>query len=468
VSHFRSGGSIGAVTFLAVLGAGFPSYAQAPGAPERPAQAIFQGDRRDTQSPRSLTLTGSIWEAYDTHVIGAESLFGAGSLPGVRQNGGYTSADAGLFYNRRGNRVRFGSSLDGTFAYYPTLTSGLQQPVDAYQATADVSVMLGRAELHALQTVGYQPYFVVQVLPSVHLNTFTNGFVDSVFTPAGRLLASETSILDDPGTVYSSLLSFRAPLGRRSSVLFSYGRQGSNYSGTFADLASHTGRVQVNHTATRSTEIYGAYGYQAARYDRAIQANRFELTEHDLEAGISHVRRVSPTRSLRFFAEGGGSTFREDRFVTPGASAKHQATARGGADLQLGRTWSARGEYSRSLQLLQGLAQPYFGNAVTLDVGGGLSERVAVALGTRYSQGGIGISTASRDYDTRTGYARMTVALSRQLALTGEYINTQYSFGSGAVLPSNVIRALDRQEARIGLTWGVSLFVRRTVRGSAP
>ena len=456
-----------AAAFVAVCRVSAPAYAQGPASPapvpERPNQQVYRGNRPDTQSRQSLLMTAGIWGVYDSHIVGSDMIGAAPADPDLQGSGMYPTAQAGLSYNRRGNRATFGSDVEATFTYHPNLRSTVQQPVDAYFGGAHVVAPLGRTELRLAQSVGYQPYLVIQPLPSVP-STFEsfNGFRPGLLLIGQPGLTSEAAILDNPAVVYGSTASFMAPLTRRSSITFSYGLQGSNYSGNFADSRSDSAGVRVAHATGRSTDVHGSYTHTTTVYRREL-LGRSDITTDGLDAGISHTRRLSPTRRLQLSFDAGASTLTGEIGTTDSSGERHEGTARAALDLELGRSWSTSAEFTRSLQLLQGLAQSYFGNAATFGAHGGLSRRLELATSVSYSQGAIGIDAAARHYDRRNASVRLLYALSGHVALSGEYINSGYGFGRGAILPLGVVSELNRHTVRVGLTWGQS-FLGRSAR----
>jgi len=436
---------------------------QPPAQPQRPGQPLFGGDRRDTQSRHSLALNASIFGAYDTHIAGPQTI-GTLPKPGDDQKGSYTSVDAGLFYNHRGNKVSFGASGDSTFAYYPSLHEDVGQPIDSYSAAAMLTARLGRTQFQASQSVSYQPYFVLQTLPTAPIYSLSpSSVVDTVLRPNNQIpVGVQSSILDKPGTIVASDVSYTAPLSRRAGIAFTYGHYGTDFGGTYPDISSHSAAIRVSDAVSRSTQIYGTYSYQNGAYDRAVFANTSNIAAQGMDAGVSYTRRLSSTRSLRLFGGGGGNKLNE-RFEADPAAASVQGTAHGGMDLQFGRSWSTHGEFSRSLQLLQGIAQPYFGNAVSGGIRGGFGRRVVLSGNGNYSQGAVGIDALSRSYDTRSAFVMLQIGLSREMALSADYSNAEYSFNRSAVLPEGVIRRLNRQTFRVGLTWVMPLLGRQSL-----
>jgi hypothetical protein len=431
------------------------SYAQGTSTPltPPPSGGVFQGDQRDNGGRQSLMLTASAYEVYDSHIIGPESASPAASSQ-VRASGFYTSAQTGLFYAKRGRRVKLATSGDATFAYYPNLRRDISQPVDSYQGQGDISVQLGRSSLQASQSVSYQPYFVVQALPP------TIGFV-GLFTATQYFdFTPQVSLLDKPSLLYNTAASFTTPVGRRSSLDFSYGYQGGSYGGRFSDIKSQSGRVQFNHARGRNVTLRGSYTYDVATYQRPLVA-KSTITSQDVEVGFGYRRPLSRSRSVALEAGIGGGRLKDESQDILQRGRRQQLTAFSTLDFQFTRSWAAEGYFRRSLQLLQGLGQPYYGNSVNANLHGGLTKRLDLSMNAGYSQGAIGIDARSRGYDTGGGSVRLRYALSRQLGLSVEYLRTQYNFASGAVLPSGVIRVLDRNSVRFGLVFGTSLVGRQ-------
>jgi hypothetical protein len=310
----------------------------------------------------------------------------------------------------------------------------------------------GRIHLSLAQTLASEPYFMVQALPVVI------GLDNPILSAPGATFSPEVAILDNPATTYSSSGSFTAELSRRTSIAANYGYQSSNYSGQFVDISNHSAGVEITQSVSRSTEIFGRYTYGQSDYDRAVLASA--TVGQGVVGGFRHTRRLSASRTMRLYAGLGANLLRGEFSAAIGNETARQATAHGGLDVQLGRSWSAQAEFRRSLQLLQGLSQPYYGNAVTGAAGGLLAPRLEFVVAAAYAQGNIGVTALSPGYDTRNAVIRLRYGLTRQLAISTEYVNSDYSFGKDAILPPGIVRNLNRHGARVGLTWGTLLIGR--------
>jgi len=424
--------------------------------PARPDQGLFQDRRRDTQSRDSLVISASAWGAYDSHVVGSDTILG--TAPGdsdLDLSGAYTLLQAGLGYDHRARRWTFGSSVNSRFTFYNNLPGDHRQPIDSHDANATLGAELGRSQLRLAQSVGYQPYFWLQALPPVI------GFDVPLEPVQGIAFSPEVSLLDTPAITYSSSASFTTPLGRRSSLGLTYGYQGGNYSGPFADLTNQSAGVEITRGVSRSTEVIGRYNYQDAGYERLEFVS--DVVQHGVEGAFRHTRRLSATRTMRVYGGAGASILNGDFPNTTGEREAHQVTANGGLEVLIARSWLVQGEFRRSLQLLQGLAQPYYGNWVNFAAGGLLTRRVDVTFSGAYAQGAVGIDalSGSPGYNTRNASVRVRYAIRSDLAVSSEYLNSDYSFGREAVLPPGVIRQLNRHAIRVGLMWGASLMGRR-------
>jgi hypothetical protein len=129
----------------------------------------------------------------------------------------------------------------------------------------------------------------------------------------------------------------------------------------------------------------------------------------------------------------------------------YQLTGNARLNREIGRTWHATMAYSRGAGLVDGFSQPFFTDAIATSLGGVIERRLELTVSGSLSKGQMGLTADAAQNDTYQGSARLRLALSRLVSLSGEYFYYHYRFGDGAALPLGVPPALDRQGARFGL-----------------
>jgi hypothetical protein len=135
---------------------------------------------------------------------------------------------------------------------------------------------------------------------------------------------------------------------------------------------------------------------------------------------------------------------------------QYQVTGNAVFDRQIGRTWTARMEYVRSVQYVEIVPQPYLSDSITGIVQGQASRRVSLTGSIGYLTGTADAQSTFGRLDTYTGRAEVGVALTRNLALYANYLQYHYQIDAAfvALLPAQ----LDRHTARVGLRMWVPLF----------
>jgi hypothetical protein len=171
---------------------------------------------------------------------------------------------------------------------------------------------------------------------------------------------------------------------------------------------------------------------------------------------------LSPTRTITV-AGTAGKSFLKENFPSSQVVNKPLSglSASAEVNLQFARSWSASGEFRRSVDLLQGLERSYYGNSFGFNVRGEPTKRIDVNAGAHLLRSNPTSDVVTGKYDTVTASAQMRYALTRSLAVVTEYLHTKYDFGAGAQLPSGVLRTFGREVLRVGLTFGAPVIGRR-------
>jgi hypothetical protein len=115
--------------------------------------------------------------------------------------------------------------------------------------------------------------------------------------------------------------------------------------------------------------------------------------------------------------------------------------------------WHVSTVYQRRIQTLAVLSEPVATDGARLRIAGVMGRRVDVAFQARYTQGGSAAGLRGGRLSTTQGEARLRFALSRSVALSGEYLYYRYDFGDRLLAPD-----LPGFLERHGLRVGVSVF----------
>jgi hypothetical protein len=83
---------------------------------------------------------------------------------------------------------------------------------------------------------------------------------------------------------------------------------------------------------------------------------------------------------------------------------------------------------------------------------------VQISTGAGASRGNVGIGVANSGFTTYYGKATGTVAFTRGLALSFNYVYLHYVYQSGVALPSGLARRLDRQSVSATLDLLMPLY----------
>jgi hypothetical protein len=252
--------------------------------------------------------------------------------------------------------------------------------------------------------------------------------------------------------VFTTGVSLTQALTRRLSMDVSYGLTVNRFGGEVSDLTAQSGNLRLTKGFTRNFGIHGSYGFQDATYE--LFPARTKVRGQDLSIGGDYVRQLSRTRRLAVTVDGGSS------ILTKQDTAKtyYQASAHSGVTYAFARTWSAGGDFSRTLQLLEGLSEPFFGNSYAASLGTQLVRRVSVIGTAAYSTGAVGIEAVAKGYETRTASLGIRYGMTNHVAFSAQYVYYKYRFARAVELPASLARNLNRQVVRVGLDFGIPIL----------
>jgi opacity protein-like surface antigen len=426
-----------------------PVFAQRP-RPDRPYRGLFGGNAADPTSTQQFDLSVSLSGAYDDNVF-AERGQSVTTDPRYLKSGAYGSGNLSLDYTKKVGKGSVDMSAGTTYRYYPTIKelNGF-----SYFASVGFTANLGRrTTLRATESGSYTPYFAFGLFPG--LTTRQPGEVAPI--DPQRPLVSQTAVMASS----SAALDHR--LTPRSSLTADYNFSYTDYQAQARPYTNYAAGAGFSYRTSPRSSIRLGYHFRRATLGY-VAVNR-PVDSHDLDIGLDYSRPLSRSRKATIGFKTGSSVYRsfdplDAASTTPGSTAsaadlyrRTHYTATGSAFLtwQIRRSWSARANYQRGLQFVEGFPDPFFADSVSAIATGFLGSRSRLNFSAAYTNGQMGITINARPYTTASGVASYQVALSRSIAVFTEYDYYHYRFDPSVQLPFGMSRSMDRQSVKVGL-----------------
>ena len=121
---------------------------------------------------------------------------------------------------------------------------------------------------------------------------------------------------------------------------------------------------------------------------------------------------------------------------------------------QFARSWNGVLGYHRGLDYTGGLGYVLASNTLTSTLNGYLSRAAEIAVTGAFSRGHISVRREDR-LDTYSVATQLRYALSRNMALEGNYSYYKYQIGENLALPTILSGEVRRHAATIGLTFWI-------------
>jgi hypothetical protein len=406
----------------------------------RPFTGLFGGTTRTATEKQVLDVSLSVAEAYDENLVADATPTAASSA--LQTSGTYTSMVPQLNFAQQGQRLQFAMNAGSNLRYY---THGHQLISLSHSIGAGITARLTpKSTFSVNQSVSYSPaslfgLFAPAVAPAlgdivapsddVHVNNSERSYVYSTTAGFSRNVASATTLSLMSGYSYSDFVG-QAP--------------------GFTDLRAYDVGGRLNHSIDRRVGFRLGYKFRKAEYSSVQQP-----VEHTVDIGFDYTRPLSATRKLAVGFTLGPTLIDgpiEGLISDSSFSRQYRVVGEAFVSRDIGRTWNGRASYRRGVGFVQGLPQPVFSDAFTLQTTGLLSRRTDLDLTAALSSGGAALTGASTPFAMYNADARLRFALNRTLAAYVEYLFYYYDFNQGLQLPPGVPSRLTRNGARIGLT----------------
>ena len=438
---------LGTACAIGVLAAGVaPAAAQSGGVDGRAGGLFGSGDvgRRIYQK---LDFTLSVAEANDSDTPAEFT----GVVPTDSYVGGYSTMMLGTaHYEWRGSRVRVAATGSSVFRHYTELHD-LQTA--SQSAGAGLSVRLDdRTTVSANQTVAYAPSYLYGLFPG--------GAVDK---PGDAVpTAPDYVTTDEASYLYGTTVGLTRGLNRRSQLSASGTFQYTDYpheTAQFHDLSSEGLRGDFTTHVSRNTAMRVGYHYRNGAFGVGNLGLPVDTTlsssEHGVDVGFDYSRPVSASRRLQIAAAVGSAAV-DTALRTASSTAQparvYQMSGDAAVTWPVSTTWSARAAFRRGLDYIAQLGEPVVSTGVTAEAGGVVSTRFDVSASARYASGDSALTRSTLTFDTYSAELRLRFALSRTVAVYGQYFYYFYDFSRESQLPIGFPPSLDRTGVRAGLT----------------
>ena len=420
----------------------------------RPFRGLF-GAPSSPDSPHSLTLTGSVFAAYDDNVLEGLANRQIGSR-WLQKSGTYFGSNAGLNYtfNLDGERFDFGGQAGAQVNYFHHQDGGNTLP--AYQGAIEFGARITRSmSFSARQTVGYSSSYTATLGPVVDDD-----------------LGAEIAIADDPAlalfeqraVLSATKVTLSQQFGRYASLGASYhlrsrrGFDSTSESSPLRDYTSQTATAgfQYSRPMTRNATLRLGYGVRVSDRRRVTAEPQMM---HNIDAGVDYSRALSFSRRT-FLSFGSGSAIAvSDKLPATDEGRRVRARLTGNVALthEIGRTWTADLRYSRGFRTREGFDDLYFTDAVTASVGGLISRRLSLGGNAIWAQSALD-RDSTRNQGTQSASIQATYGITSFLGAYARYVYIRYRVDQGITLDDRIPRQLDRQGIRVGLTTSVPLI----------
>jgi hypothetical protein len=378
--------------------------------------------RAPAQPPQTLALAVSL--------AGGSSETALESGVDPQAVGPHADVDASLTYQRRAGRASFGLTGQSVVRRSHDELTPMRQ-----QGSVALSIAGLRQQFHASQSVSYTPYYQF------------GGVTQLALMPLSESAQSHGDLANaDLSTIAATTdVDWSRTLSERVAVSALYNRRGTTFADADLDMITQSAGAKVTRRMTRFASLRTGYTYRSA----AAAFNATQLRAHDLDLGLDYSRPVSASgRTTVSFGSGSSLTPQEEGLA-------FRLTGDAAVTRLVGRTWNARVGVNRSVQLLEGFAEPVLANIVNIGLGGTLHRRVSVSSWASLSKGSVGLTAADGNgYENWSAGSGLSVMIGRRGTFEAQYFVAGDQFEQGVALPpglSNERR--QRQGLRAGFTW---------------
>jgi hypothetical protein len=421
----------GAIAALLVSGVSIAAHAQE--VPERrPVQPLFGAPDPRGESEGGLSVTGSLFGSYDNNILlsGQNSTSRPPSLPGVAfgdpLKGAATGYDAAVFLKLPTEKPTFDASVFSTGRYFPEF----QEYVAGRQVAEVTSSVGGSPGRYTTVRVTGSGRYSMNAPPFATAAALSSSDIDLPFSGDGIRLRRTNDL--------RGAAEIQREWGGNKTLTGLGGIHSSQIDGSdrheIYEVGSRFGMKVSQYSAFRA-------GYVLQQVDRGV--GRYSV--HHLNIGGDYAKPLSASRRA-FIAFSGGSAAVESRDT-------FRLSAIGNADFwyEFKQSWIGALRYHRGVTFIDEVADPLLSDAVSGEIAGLLSPRVDFSASTTFTRGIVGFRTRD-SYQMYGARSQLRYALSRMMAVYGEYLLFHYEFPPTILITGGLPPSTSRQAVKVGLT----------------
>jgi hypothetical protein len=409
-----------AAVVLACGVAATPAAAQTAGQPDAAPSAPR---RAPAQPPQTLIVGLSLF--------GGSSDAANESTPDF-EVGTHADADATIAYTRRAGRAAFGLTGQSVLRRTRNEFTPMRQ-----QGGIDYSFNGARQQFRASQSIGYTPYYQF------------GGVTQLALMPISESAQSHGDLAntDLDAIAATTDVEWNRVLSERVSLSAMYNRRSTTFGDPDLDMITQSAGARLSRKITRFASLRTGYTYRVG--DSGFTSASAPLREHDVDLGVDYSRPVTASGRTTVSFGSGSSLLPQDDGLA------YRVTGDASLTRLIGRTWNARVGVNRSVQLLEGFAEPVLANIVNLGLGGTVTRRVSVLSWGSMSTGTVGLSAdAANGYTNWSAGGGLSVMVGRRASIEAQYFIAGDEFENGVLLPPGLSHERrQRQGLRAGFTW---------------
>ena len=406
----------------------------------RMGPAVFGGTGTRADKPGGLDLYAQLFTSYDNAVLADQSGSGSTRPKGSSSvDGLYPGLSVGLQYARPSRSIDFLASGSSSVNYYPDL----DLTNTYHQIALSLTRRFGRRfTLHASPFASYSPHYSMQAfLAPLPVAPGDDGLIDNAAPAAPDV---DSTIIDRRSVRYGGNIELRMLAAKHSTVSVRYGHIKTDSTGiSRGDFELQSIGVNFGHMLTRSATLRAGYSIQESTFEGS--AAPVSQTQ-SVNVGVDYRKPLSKSRRT-YLRINTGSVI-ADQVV----GQQIQVTGLASLVHQMGRTWSAQGQYRRQVGYLEGFVRPVFTDSANVGVRGLMTRRVDVSVNANYITGTDGLRQGSARFDSYSASAMVRRALTQTLAGYIEYLFYHYNFDEAADRPVGLPRTFNRNGVRVGLS----------------
>jgi hypothetical protein len=428
-----------------------PTAGSEPAPSRRPSRgngSLFGADDSASSArARVLDLTVSASSAYDDDL--SEGL-NATSLQ-APVGGAFSDLTAALALSRKVHHSHIGVRATNSMRHYPSLHRFVGS---SYSVGTDFALdVTRRTGVQASADVAYVSEFAFDTVSR------QSGLGNVALSATGLDIAA----LDGARLSYGGAAGLTRKVGTRSVLTLSVGAHESerraihelaadrSVGGYFSRIVGRDTSIGLGYNVRSSSQRLGSASRPAWSNDAHVAVER--RWRHPGERRTVVSLSAGPSLLQVGLSPAGQSQGVTSPAPPPGSSTRVIMGGSAAVNHEMSRSWSLGTSYRRGAGSIDGLVS----NSASLDLHGLLNRRLELAVSAGYFASDLGLAGIQSRYTSKYASGRLQVAVTRTVALFGQYLFYDYAYGIGTPLPGGIPLQQQRRGARAGLTLWVPL-----------